>query len=67
MFEILTSKNQFNYSIKQILIDYTNKRIFIYYGGQCRIAKKNSTTKAINQKIEQLRAAGFECLQGVAA
>lgn len=67
MFEILTSKNQFNFSIKQLIIDYTNKKYLINYGGQCRIAKKNSTTKAINQKIEQLREAGFECLQGVSA
>lgn len=63
MLEILTSKNQFNYSIKQIIVDYTNKTYLINYGSQCQISKKNSTTKAINQKIEQLQAAGFTCLK----
>lgn len=65
MIEILTSKNQFNYTIKQIIIDYTNKKYEVFCGSSAKIAKKNSTTKAINEKIEQLNAAQFERVGGV--
>ena len=61
MREILTSKNQFNYSIKQIVIDYDKMTYSVYYGGECRIAKANSSTKNINNKISQLQEAGFIC------
>lgn len=64
MIEILTSKNQFNYSIKQIIINYNDKTYKTYYGGQCKIAKKNSTRKAINEKIKQLTLAGFIEIMG---
>lgn len=59
-----TSKNKYNYSIKQIIINYTAKTYEVRHGGECRIEKKNSTTKAINEKINELRAAGFTCLKG---
>ena len=62
--ETLTSKNQFNYSIKQIIINYSAKVYEVRHGAECRIEKKNSTTKAINNKIEELKAAGFICLNG---
>lgn len=62
--KIYTSKNQYNYSIKQIIIDYTAKTYEVKHGCECKIEKKNSTTKAINEKIEELKAAGFTCLNG---
>lgn len=55
-----TSKNIYNYSIKQLIIDFDNKTYELRHGGQCRIAKKNSTTKAINEKVEELKAIGFK-------
>lgn len=58
--KIYTSKNQYNYSVKQLIIDFNNKTYELRYGGQCRIAKKNSTTKAINGKVEELKAMGFK-------
>lgn len=58
--KIYTSKNQYNYSIKQLIIDFDNKTYELRHGGQCRIAKKNSTTKAINEKVEELQAMGFK-------
>ena len=57
---ILTSKNQFNYSVKQIEIDYDNKTFKVMHGGQCLISRKNSTTKAINQKIAEMQAIGIK-------
>ena len=60
MIKTFTSKNQYNYSIKQITIDYINKKYEIRHGGQCRIEKKNSTTKAINEKIKECEAMGFQ-------
>lgn len=62
MIKTYTSKNQFNYSIKQITIDYTAKTYEIRHGGQCRIEKKNSTTKAINEKIKECELMGFTLL-----
>lgn len=59
MIEILTSKNQYNYTIKQILIDYNLKTFEIKYGGETKIAPKNASTKKINETAEKLRAAGF--------
>lgn len=64
MTKTYTSKNQFNYSIKQITIDYTAKTYEVRHGAQCRIEKKNATTKAINEKIEECRAAGFVLIGG---
>ena len=58
--KIYTSKNQYNYSIKQLIIDFDNRTYELNFGGRCRIAKKNSTTKAINEKVEELQAMGFE-------
>ena len=59
-----TSKNKYNYSIKQIIINYTAKTYEVRHGSECRIEKKNSTTKAINEKIDECKAAGFSCLNG---
>ena len=59
MIEILTSKNKYNYTIKQILIDYELKTFEIKHGGASKIAPKNATTKRINETAEKLRAAGF--------
>ena len=59
MIEILTSKNQFNYTIKQILINYDLKTFEIKHGGAAKIAPKNASTKRINETAEKLRAAGF--------
>lgn len=64
MIKIYTSKNQYNYSIKQIIINYTAKTYEVRHGGACRIEKKNSTTKAINEKIEECKAAGFVLVGG---
>lgn len=60
MIKIYTSKNQYNYSIKQIIIDYTAKTFEVRCGAECRIEKKNSTTKAINEKIEELKQLNFK-------
>ena len=58
--KVYTSTNKYNYSIKQLIIDFDNKTYEINFGEQCRIAKKNSTTKAINEKVEELKAIGFK-------
>ena len=65
MFEILTSKNKYNYTIKQIIIDYEKKEFLINFGGASKIAKKNSTTKKINEKIEELKILNFKQIKGV--
>lgn len=57
--EILTSKNKYNYTIKQLIIDYSKKEFTVNYGGESKIAKKNTTTKYINDKIKALTDAGF--------
>lgn len=59
MVEILTSKNQYNYTIKQIIINYGLKTFEIRHADTARIAPKNATTKRINETAEKLRAAGF--------
>ena len=59
MLQIYTSKNQYNYSIKQIVIDYENKTYTVNYGASCRIAKKNATTKFINEKIKECEMLNF--------
>lgn len=59
MEQIYTSKNQYNYSIKQIIIDYEHKTYNVNYGASCKIAKKNATTKLINQKIEECKMLNF--------
>lgn len=64
MIKTYTSKNQYNYSIKQIIIDYTAKTYEVRHGAECRIEKKNTTTKAINEKIEECKAAGFKLIGG---
>lgn len=64
MTKTYTSKNQFNYSIKQITIDYTAKTYTVRHGGECRIEKKNATTKAINEKIAECEAMGFTLVKG---
>lgn len=64
MTKTYTSKNQFNYSIKQITIDYTTKTYSVRYGSECRIEKKNATTKAINEKIAECEALGFTLVRG---
>lgn len=60
MIKVYTSKNQYNYSIKQIIINYTAKTFEVRHGAECRIEKKNSTTKAINEKIEELKQLNFK-------
>jgi hypothetical protein len=58
---IYKSFNQFNYSIKAIKINYENKSFIVYYGGQCPIHyDKKTTTKFINNKIEELKLMKFE-------
>ena len=64
MTKTYTNKNQFNYSIKQITIDYTTKTYIIRCGGECRIEKKNATTKEINEKIAECEAMGFTLVKG---
>lgn len=64
MIKTYTSKNKYNYSIKQIIINYTAKTYEVRHGGECRIEKANSTTKAINEKIEECKAAGFVLIGG---
>lgn len=56
---IYTSKNQYNYSIKQLIINYETKTYKLLYGGECRISPKNATTKFINNKIQELNLLGF--------
>lgn len=54
---ILQCKNTYGYTVKQLLIDYDSKAFSI---GSFRIgADKTITKKAINEKIEELRALGF--------
>ena len=57
---IMTSKNQYNYAIKQLLIDRTNKKYEVRYGSSSAIAPKNSTTPKINHMIEDLKYFGFK-------
>ena len=54
---ILQCKNQYGYTVKQLLIDYGKKTFSV---GLFTIgADKTTTKKAINEKIEELRALGF--------
>ena len=58
---IYKSFNQYNYSKKALKINYTTKTAVIYYGGQCPIHyDKKTTTKYINEKIEELKLLEFK-------
>lgn len=57
--EILTAKNQYNYTTKQIIIDHEAKT-FKICGQDGKIAKKNSTKKAINRRALELLAIGYK-------
>ena len=48
---ILQCKNKYGYTVKQLMIDSV--------GSFTIGADKTTTKKAINEKIEELRAAGF--------
>ena len=57
---IFKSYNQYNYSKKAIKVNYATKKIIVYYGGQCPISyDKKTTTKYINDKIEEYKQLGF--------
>lgn len=57
---ILQCKNQFNYVIKQLKIDYENKTFQI---GDFTIgADKTITKKAMTEKIEELKKLHFKQL-----
>ena len=64
MFEneiLYKSYNQFNYSKKALRINYKDKTYKIYNGGSCPVSfDKKTTTKFINEKIEELEAIGFK-------
>lgn len=57
---IMTSKNQYSYAIKQLLIDRKNRKYEVRYGSASAIAPKNSTTPKINHMIEDLKYFGFK-------
>ena len=47
---IYKSFNKYNYSMKAIKINYNDKTVITYYGGQCPIHyDKKTTTKFINE------------------
>lgn len=54
---ILQCKNKYGYTVKQLLIDYDKKSFSV--GSFTIGANKTTTKKAINEKIEELRALGF--------
>ena len=57
---IYKSFNKYNYSMKAIKINYNDKTVITYYGGQCPIQyDKKTTTKFINEKIEEMTLFGF--------
>ena len=55
--KILQCKNKFNYTIKQLKIDYKNKTFSI--GSFTIGADKTTTKKAIDEKIEELKKLDF--------
>ena len=52
----LSCKNKYGYTIKQLKINYDERT---YSVGSFKIMKANSTLKAINEKIEELKKCGF--------
>jgi hypothetical protein len=55
--KIIQCKNKYNYTIKQLKIDYKNKTFSI---GSFRIGADMTTTKkALNEKIEELKKLDF--------
>jgi hypothetical protein len=54
---IMQCKNKYGYTVKQLLIDYDKKSFSV--GSFTIGADKTTTKKAINEKIEELCAAGF--------
>lgn len=55
--KIIQCKNKYNYTIKQLKIDYINKTFSI--GSFTIGADKTTTKKAINEKIEELKKLNF--------
>lgn len=53
----LSCKNKYGYTKKQLKIDYMNKT---YKVGNFKIMKANSTAKAIDEKVEELKKLGFK-------
>ena len=55
--QILQCKNKYNYTTKQLKINYNNKTFSI---GSFKIgADKTMTKKALNEKIEELKKLDF--------
>lgn len=63
MVEILTARNKYNITSKQIIIDYEKREYQVFFGCEGKNEKRNSTKKAINEKIDQLKVAGFKELK----
>ena len=59
MIQKYTCKNKFNYTIKDLYIDYTNKTYkqgdLFHFGDAKKITKK-----ALNEKIQELELSGFK-------
>ena len=56
--KILQCKNKYNYTIKQLRINYTTKTFSV--GSFCIGANKTVTKKALNEKIEELKQLNFK-------
>ena len=61
---IYKSFNQFNYSKKALKVNYEDKTCVVYCGSQAPISyDKKVSTKFINEKIEELKVAGFNVIE----
>lgn len=56
--KILQCKNKYNYTTKQLKINYFNKTFSV--GSFCIGADKTVTKKALNEKIEELKLLNFK-------
>lgn len=56
--KILQCKNKYNYTTKQLKINYINKTFSV--GSFCVGADKTVTKKALNEKIEELKQLDFK-------
>lgn len=61
--EELVNKNQYNYSIIKIIINYTKRTVTVQKGGRCSYGGKKASKKTINRKILEFKTAGFEIME----
>lgn len=61
--EELVNKNQYNYSIIKIIINYTKRTVIVQKGASCSYGGKKASKKTIHRKILELKTAGFEIME----